>query len=667
MPSPNLFFNWTFTDMDAVITYTPDNAGTGTPLWNTSYANSNWANYAPGQTGAGMSQHSAVATNTNNPGVAFNFLGTGYGLLGQISLPSNGALAVTQDGQQQSANAVSNTILSMGTGDYRYHKIQVALVDTANQANARPSISVTGLTVEYGFYSQAQSISNVNVRTESFVSQNGLRNTFYTVDGTTQAWNVSQSIGGANGQQPTQYPTLRGGNGSGLTFNVPANTSFIMLNGTVGPDQGVVHIVWTPPPPYQDVNYNLAVTNNAWQAPSVLYMGALDPAVSYSVAISADADGTAPVNKIGLASTSFWSAISASGAHPGAPSSSSINYTPSSGGSKTPVGAIVGGVVGGLAAIAAVVAAIFFLRRRKRHTNDFDNDKFEIEDGQAVTATPFISPGSGAGNTHNPALVASGAALGAAAAGAGAAAAMHHTGRTSESGTHATYDNYSSNAGAATSETGGSAAPILSEKQRMASQSGFSDRDVAQPLLGHQGYERQFSSSSSQAGYSSAYDDRRQSSVSGVTNYLSPDPSNPTRSQSGGSVFSDDDITSIGGSSSAAAAASGKSRRLPELPQSQVVVERDTGSAPAPAAPVIETLPPTYDPSWAQPPAGAPAGGAAAPLTEEPAEIATAAGSSAAAAAVEEQHGHVVHEQSSGSGAGTLPPGAFAPSSNEKN
>lgn len=155
MPAPNLFFNWTFTDMDAVITYTPDNAGTGTPLWNTSYANSPWTNYAPGQTGSGMSQHSAVATNTQNPGVAFNFLGTGYALLGQISLPSNGALSVTQDGQQQSANAVSNTILSMGTGDYRYHKIQVALVDTANQPTARPSVSVTGLTVQYGFYSQA--------------------------------------------------------------------------------------------------------------------------------------------------------------------------------------------------------------------------------------------------------------------------------------------------------------------------------------------------------------------------------------------------------------------------------------------------------------------------------------------------------------------------------
>lgn len=215
----------------------------------------------------------------------------------------------------------------------------------------------------------SQSISNVNVRTESFVNSAGLRNTFYNYDGTTPAWNVTPSIGGANGQTPTTFPALRGGNGSKLTFSVPANTSFIMMNGTVGPDQGNVHIVWTPTPPFQDVDYTLAVTNNAWQAPSVLYMGALDPAIAYSVDVSADTDATAPVNRIGLSSTSFWSAISASGVH----SAPIASYTPqggggSGGGSKAPIGAIVGGVVGGLAAIAAVIAAIFFLRRKKRHT-----------------------------------------------------------------------------------------------------------------------------------------------------------------------------------------------------------------------------------------------------------------------------------------------------------
>jgi hypothetical protein len=121
------------------------------------------------------------------------------------------------------------------------------------------------------------------------------------------------------GQQPIPYEHLVGNASIASTtpqtsFLVPANTSLIMINGTMGPTQYNAKVKLSPPAPdaYNNVN-NTGVkwyeTYHQWVAcDAVIYVAALDPATDYNVTIVGNSSTEYDLSEIGLHSVTFWNA-----------------------------------------------------------------------------------------------------------------------------------------------------------------------------------------------------------------------------------------------------------------------------------------------------------------------------------------------------------------------
>lgn len=98
------------------------------------------------------------------------------------------------------------------------------------------------------------------------------------------------------------------------SFTVPDNTSFLMLNGTMGPDLTVATISCDP----QAVSDNTTAQGgssvevyNAWEvADSVLYMATLDPKRQYNISVNTDSLPVVGQPAIGLHSVTFFSGLS---------------------------------------------------------------------------------------------------------------------------------------------------------------------------------------------------------------------------------------------------------------------------------------------------------------------------------------------------------------------
>lgn len=105
------------------------------------------------------------------------------------------------------------------------------------------------------------------------------------------------------------YTHIVGGNVSVLTFPVPANTSFLVVNGTTGPKMGNFLVSLTPAPPLSESSAN-GNARSAWSDPVVLYVTPLDPAVNYTVQLSSGGPGMADdYEGQGYHSATFYSGL----------------------------------------------------------------------------------------------------------------------------------------------------------------------------------------------------------------------------------------------------------------------------------------------------------------------------------------------------------------------
>jgi len=133
----------------------------------------------------------------------------------------------------------------------------------------------------------------------------------------TGPWNVSTHIGGVGGQPAIAYPHMQGFNNSEVTFQIPRNTSFMYINGTLGPTARRHAFTLNPGSPSGLISGGGGEPNMPWVVPyAIVYMVLLDPTVQYNISIKpvmflapGQRDDT-PGDRITLHSATFFSALS---------------------------------------------------------------------------------------------------------------------------------------------------------------------------------------------------------------------------------------------------------------------------------------------------------------------------------------------------------------------
>lgn len=114
-----------------------------------------------------------------------------------------------------------------------------------------------------------------------------------------------------DGQPFVSYPTIRigpkpAGDLQEILVPVPANTSFVMINGTTGPDRDLLSVAYSVDPPEQaSVFYGVNATTK-WVTPGILYWAPLDPTVQYNLTLSGNQVTAA---NISLHSVTFYSGL----------------------------------------------------------------------------------------------------------------------------------------------------------------------------------------------------------------------------------------------------------------------------------------------------------------------------------------------------------------------
>lgn len=161
---------------------------------------------------------------------------------------------------------------------------------------------------------------------------------------------------------------LGGEAGGAVWVDVPANTSFIVVNGSRGPDFGFMHVGGTPIDGYVPIQTD--TEQATYSADQMIWWRSLSPQVKYNISLGCN--GT-PQRPLFLTSVTFYKDM---------PPEPKKNHT----------GAIVGGVVGGVGGLLLILGVLaWWLRRKKRREHQKmqdEEDKFEI-DGPV---TPFEDP-----------------------------------------------------------------------------------------------------------------------------------------------------------------------------------------------------------------------------------------------------------------------------------
>lgn len=99
------------------------------------------------------------------------------------------------------------------------------------------------------------------------------------------------------------YSNMVGYPGATVTMDLPANTSYIILNGTVGPDQGTVTFRFEPTQPtYYPAQLDTNHSDSTIVGP--LLFTPLAPTIRYSLIIGATGKGP-----IGLTTVSVFSSL----------------------------------------------------------------------------------------------------------------------------------------------------------------------------------------------------------------------------------------------------------------------------------------------------------------------------------------------------------------------
>ncbi|WOO78198.1 uncharacterized protein LOC62_01G001748 [Vanrija pseudolonga] len=413
MPDENLYGNHThlalFGEWNWTTSNPPHNLSTGSqtaigPIKARKDANPNRRTFGlSNATLAGVSDGLFAITNQ------FNFAGTRGILKGSFSNANwdnatqppmvvtwinTTALDFSDDPQQAKPLRIQNVTtpfpdgIIYDTGELEYGRWAIQISSYSG------TIEVEGLDIETGFVSEYPSLDQVPQTTIKAVDDNGNLDSFFTVQGPSTVLNEVLGDGSANGSTVQWNSVDYTGT---MTFRTQPNATYMIVNGTLGPEYDVFQITVVPLPPAAWVlgNDNNRYCYGAYRNPSALYVTPLDPKLVYTVSILG---GTIPnVNALaprqGLAnlhSVTFFAGSTppniTSTAGPAATAAASHGESRASRNAKIIGGAVGGGV--GLLLIIGLLAFCCIRRKRKPSPVISDPTPFEIDGSDRATRVP---------------------------------------------------------------------------------------------------------------------------------------------------------------------------------------------------------------------------------------------------------------------------------------
>lgn len=79
-----------------------------------------------------------------------------------------------------------------------------------------------------------------------------------------------------------------GSNQASVSARIPANSTFLWVNGAIGPRNGIVNVKVTPQPPGLKNTDNTYLMFNPYFRECLVFMTPLDPTVEYTFTMAAD-------------------------------------------------------------------------------------------------------------------------------------------------------------------------------------------------------------------------------------------------------------------------------------------------------------------------------------------------------------------------------------------
>ncbi|GMK54810.1 hypothetical protein CspeluHIS016_0113960 [Cutaneotrichosporon spelunceum] len=379
---PNITFNYTLTDMDTILTYTPSSSGpSAAQTWENTFSDSPKPS-VPGRSifGRGSSLHT-----TSMPGstVAFNFYGDAVYVHGNASMSAR--IRLTTDGANADfVPATLNETDSIAWAEVQegWHDVMLSVLDG--------EVSLAKVIVRTGMRTQAPNFDAAKTREELFLigSGEGTRNPLYSMSG---KWDASFQVGGDDSTPQQPLSVLNGKPGASFTVRVPDNTSYLLLNGTSQPLLSYYTVGLSPPVPgsLPEAMFN---AQQGFCNGVNFFMAPLEPEIQYTLAFNVS--GNVLTGPVGVHSMKFWSALwtndttnpnpSSSSASPGASGSPSPSHAPTDsrkGGGISLAGAVAIGVVAGVVVFAGLFAFWFLYRQRQKkiHRKSEDN-RFAVDE-----------------------------------------------------------------------------------------------------------------------------------------------------------------------------------------------------------------------------------------------------------------------------------------------
>lgn len=108
------------------------------------------------------------------------------------------------------------------------------------------------------------------------------------------------------------FPHAHVQNGTSLRVQVPTNTTFLVINGTVGPQFGVYDVRCEPQPPF--FGWRSTSAYSMWAAaPVIIWYVPLDPAIQYACYVQSAKQNSEQspdmLGGVGVSSFTFFSSI----------------------------------------------------------------------------------------------------------------------------------------------------------------------------------------------------------------------------------------------------------------------------------------------------------------------------------------------------------------------
>ncbi|KAK4689925.1 hypothetical protein P7C73_g192, partial [Tremellales sp. Uapishka_1] len=284
-------FNITLSDQSPAISYSPSRSGEATSTWNVTYSSTPWATYAEQTIGLGTSVHYTTAVGAL---ASLSWEGTAVYVWGSSGA---GVVNMTVDGVYKSGSGIRDGLLGWATGlSAGWHTVEVRVLKDSG-------VNITGVTITTDLGAKGD-VLQYHPPSGMGWKQYQLRSGYFSraMGGERPSWRrrynvpVSTSIHDSprpelgNSTQVTYARVDTNTPSSQLSLIAPADTSFVLLYGSVNFDHGPFLVTLSSSStssstPSQVLNQSFTADSPWTSLDQVTYFAKLDPSVQWEVTI----------------------------------------------------------------------------------------------------------------------------------------------------------------------------------------------------------------------------------------------------------------------------------------------------------------------------------------------------------------------------------------------